>query len=211
VSDESNETTGFDDSELEDIMSEIESLESDFEEDESGVVSESSEEPVSESPEGHEMESKDEHETVNDPVLSEDGDDTLSEIENALEEPDRIEEELKAKGEEIFPDVDNSSLAVNSLEDSKKSDLQMVIDQEMGEAVKNSSPEPEVNISSKNPTVPHSEMSFSVEGDMTLKLNFSVGGEQISLHIDEETGFVIELSSGAKFTLPIESSLKKAS
>ena len=45
-------------------------------------------------------------------------------------------------------------------------------------------------------------MSFQVEGEMKLNLNFCVGGQNVSLHVSDQ-GFEIELAGGAKFTLPL--------
>jgi hypothetical protein len=56
----------------------------------------------------------------------------------------------------------------------------------------------------------HSQMSFNVSGDMTLDLNFKFGSEDVHIWVDENQGFVIEMNSGAKFTIPVVQKNKKA-
>ena len=48
-------------------------------------------------------------------------------------------------------------------------------------------------------------MSFKVEGEMKLDLNFCIGGQDVALHVSDN-GFEIELAGGAKFTLPLGAS-----
>ena len=57
----------------------------------------------------------------------------------------------------------------------------------------------------------HSSMSFTVEGDMKLDLNFNVSGKQVQLNISEN-GFELELEGGMKFSIPLDdqSSHKKS-
>ena len=51
-------------------------------------------------------------------------------------------------------------------------------------------------------------MSFNVEGEMKLDLNFCIGGQDVSLHVSDD-GFEIELAGGAKFSLPLTGSQGK--
>jgi hypothetical protein len=53
-------------------------------------------------------------------------------------------------------------------------------------------------------------MNFQVSGDLNLDLNFHFGQEQVHIWVSEQEGFVIEMSSGAKFTIPVSASQKKA-
>lgn len=50
-------------------------------------------------------------------------------------------------------------------------------------------------------------MSFHIEGDMKLNLNFCFAGKSVDLHITDE-GFEIEVDGGMKFTIPVASETK---
>ncbi len=51
--------------------------------------------------------------------------------------------------------------------------------------------------------VNQTQLDFSVAGQMNLKLNFTVGGQTIGLHVSEADGLVIEMMGGARFILPM--------
>lgn len=67
--------------------------------------------------------------------------------------------------------------------------------------------------SAPNSTIktPSTAMSFKVQGNLTLELNFEIGGKTVALEVTE-AGLNIELDGGMKFTVPVNenSSLKKA-
>ncbi len=48
-----------------------------------------------------------------------------------------------------------------------------------------------------------SKMSFKVEGQIAMELDFEVSGKRVSLFVDEQEGITIELEDGAKFCLPV--------
>ena len=54
-------------------------------------------------------------------------------------------------------------------------------------------------------------MSFKVQGNLTLDLNFEIGGKTVSLEVTE-AGLTIEMDGGMKFTVPVteKAALKKA-
>lgn len=54
-------------------------------------------------------------------------------------------------------------------------------------------------------------MSFKVQGNLTLDLQFDIGGKTVSLEVTEE-GLSIVMDGGMKFTVPVTetSALKKA-
>lgn len=54
-------------------------------------------------------------------------------------------------------------------------------------------------------------MSFKVQGDLKLELQFSIGGKVVMLEVTE-AGLSIEMEGGVKFTVPVteSTSLKKA-
>lgn len=58
---------------------------------------------------------------------------------------------------------------------------------------------------------PSTSMSFKVSGNLTLDLQFDIGGKTVALEVTE-SGLTIEMEGGAKFTVPVDttSSLKKA-
>ncbi len=51
-------------------------------------------------------------------------------------------------------------------------------------------------------------LSFQVSGQMAVNLNFEVNGQSVYLAVSDE-GLVIEMESGAKFTLPLEKAAGK--
>ncbi len=55
----------------------------------------------------------------------------------------------------------------------------------------------------KTAPVNQTQLDFSVAGQMNLKLNFTVGGQTIGLHVSETDGLVIEMMGGARFILPM--------
>ena len=66
----------------------------------------------------------------------------------------------------------------------------------------------------KEPTAtksPSTSMSFRVQGDLTIDLQFDIGGKAVCLEVSEK-GLTIEMDGGAKFTVPVseKSTLKKA-
>lgn len=54
-------------------------------------------------------------------------------------------------------------------------------------------------------------MSFKVQGNLTLDLNFEIGGKTVTLEVSEE-GLTIEMDGGMKFTVPVteKAAIKKA-
>lgn len=59
----------------------------------------------------------------------------------------------------------------------------------------------------------HSSLFFKISGQMQLELGFEVGGANVVIHVDEESGLVVEMEGGMKFHLPVKTKnhLKKAS
>ncbi len=57
----------------------------------------------------------------------------------------------------------------------------------------------------------HSSMSFKVQGEMNLELQFEIGGKTISLDVSE-AGLTINMEGGVTFTVPVADahSVKKA-
>jgi hypothetical protein len=64
---------------------------------------------------------------------------------------------------------------------------------------------------SKETSGASTSMSFKVQGNLTLELQFDIGGKVVSLEVTE-TGLSIEMEGGVKFTVPVneKSSFKKA-
>jgi hypothetical protein len=62
--------------------------------------------------------------------------------------------------------------------------------------------------SSSSPT---SSMSFRVQGELTIDMQFDIGGKIVCLEVSEK-GLTIEMDGGAKFSVPVseKTSLKKA-
>lgn len=49
---------------------------------------------------------------------------------------------------------------------------------------------------------PGTSMNFKVQGDITLSLQFDIGGKSVSLEVTE-SGLDIEMDGGMKFTVPL--------
>ncbi len=64
---------------------------------------------------------------------------------------------------------------------------------------------------SKKTSTNSTSMSFKVQGNLTVDLQFDIGGKTVSLEVTEE-GLSIVMDGGMKFTVPVgeQSSLKKA-
>ncbi len=63
----------------------------------------------------------------------------------------------------------------------------------------------------KTPATNSTKMSFNVQGNLTLDLQFEIGGKVVMLEVTEQ-GLSIEMEGGVKFTVPVTevSSIKKA-
>jgi hypothetical protein len=66
------------------------------------------------------------------------------------------------------------------------------------------------NVVSMGPTIkeapssssPTSSMSFRVQGELTIDLQFDIGGKVVCLEVSEK-GLTIEMDGGAKFSIPV--------
>jgi len=205
---------GFNDDELADIMNEIESLEKEFSE-------ETQSEPVvAEDPIAQEMaESAEEEpvaemveEAVEEPVaemVEEAVEEPVAEmVEEAVEEPvaEMVEEAVEEPVAEVFQEPVAEVLAEVAEMPVEKVVAQHEIFEENVHPI--SAPSA---VKAPATTGGHSSMSFTVEGDMKLDLNFNVSGKQVQLNISEN-GFELELEGGMKFSIPLDdqSSHKKS-
>ncbi len=172
---------GFNESELEDIMSEIESLEKDL-----GEVEElASAEPIAE-------------ESVEEPV---------AEAPVADIDKQEIENRLESEFEAVSETSPSEALKVDPAE-VEKTPVQAEIEEEVESMLQHNSSRSEAEVVDmpKSENVVHdveTKMDFAVEGQMNLKLNFWVNGQQITLWVNQKEGFTIEMGGGAKFVLPI--------
>ena len=74
-----------------------------------------------------------------------------------------------------------------------------------------------VSLDSKRPAASaetsgaHSTMNFKIQGNITMELQFDIGGKVVALEVTE-TGLTIAMEGGMKFTLPVgeKESFKKA-
>lgn len=59
----------------------------------------------------------------------------------------------------------------------------------------------------------NSSLFFKISGQMQLELGFDVGGANVVIHVDEQSGLVVEMEGGMKFHLPVKAKnhLKKVS
>lgn len=56
----------------------------------------------------------------------------------------------------------------------------------------------------KTTTDTQTSMSFHVEGNMNLKLSFTINGEEVKLHVTDQ-GLNIEMESGVSLNVPVKS------
>ncbi len=198
---------GFNDDELADIMNEIESLEQEFTDESAQPEVEASQEQT----ESVEEEVKTEEPQVEE-VVAQAQEEAQSEVEEVVaeQEPEPVQEEVKPD-----PVVAGASEEMNEvLEELSEMPVEDVVPEKHAESVNDNihhmKQEPvEEEKSWSAPVSSHSEpahtsMSFKVEGEMKLDLNFCIGGQDVNLHVSDH-GFEIELAGGAKFTLPLSS------
>lgn len=183
----------FDDSELEDIMREIEELENadDNFDEISAEESEESEDSIDTAASANDAEMEDI-------------------IEQELEELNQIDEVAEAKEEDPDSLGDMIDDVLNS-EEEEKQDLQAQIDSDV------SSVEPENVVSlnkgdapMENKSTSPCEMNLKVSGDLNINLDFSLSGQKVQLIVSEENGLEIVMDGGAKFSLPVNLADKKA-
>lgn len=60
---------------------------------------------------------------------------------------------------------------------------------------------------SKSSSVPGTSMSFKVQGQLNLELQFDIGGKVVCLEVSEQ-GLNIEMEGGVKFFVPVSASKK---
>ncbi len=214
-----NKDSSFNEEELADIMSEIESLESEF--DYTELVAETNHDEENSESSALESTSEISQETI--PASSLD-DEATSEV--------SLKEDELAQAISTSTDGTETSeeLKVNSLS-IKKNDLQDDIDNEVKVAMLASAPEEKIETSVdkvqestnvvsiksaervakkedimndiKSVSSEDTKMSLQASGNMNLKLEFEVGGNKVSLYVDESEGLVIQMLGGAKFVIPI--------
>ncbi|MGK0367995.1 MAG: hypothetical protein ACI9QD_001135 [Thermoproteota archaeon] len=196
MSDDNSFEKGFNEDELADIMNEIESLEDEFEEASEPSVEEEPE-VVAAAPEVIAQEEPEE----------EDSEDYVDDIiaEEVFEEPfvsDPVEVVHAEKTEEVKEVI--AELSEMPVEQSVPGVEEVVEETNVHQF---SSPAP-TSVSNGSPA--HTAMSFQVEGEMKLSMSFMVSGKQFDVCVDEEDGFVITLDGGAQFKVPIHTNKKVA-
>lgn len=209
---------GFNDDELADIMSEIESLEQDFEhETSSQEQTESVDEPVQEQPETQEVvaqEQHDEPEVQPEPEVHEEVHASQHDEPESHQEPEQVVEEESWQEDKVQP----MSAHSDEEEDEVDEEMNEVLDELSQMPVEDVTPKhtkeddnihhfkggEKVSENNKSQTA----MSFHVEGDMKLELSFHIGDQFIGVNITDE-GLVVGLDGGAKFTIPVNQQASK--
>lgn len=126
--------------------------------------------------------------------------DIMSEIEN-LEREFAAESTPEASHEEVQPEEATSEVMQELAETPVEQSIPKTNHSE-NNVVKMKTPQ-----SSSAPSC----LTFKVEGEMTVSLNFEVNGQTVSLAVTSE-GLCIETESGAKFSLPMhQQAARKAS
>lgn len=178
---------GFNDDELADIMSEIESLEQDFAQ-ETAEVQKEVEEPQHED-QNEEVVAKEQHEEEvvakeqHEEPQEQDWEESKVEPIHAQHEEPEVDEEMN----EVLDELSQMPVEDVTPKHTKHDDNVHHIKEEMP-----------VSSSNKSQTA----MSFHVEGDIKLELSFHIGDQFIGVNITEE-GLVVGLDGGAKFTIPV--------
>lgn len=192
---QSPEEQGFNDSELQDIMEEIESLEKEFSGDApsgEGEVSETPEEPEAK-PEAKKEESDDRtdlQKAIDKEVEGLEMESNMDEMEKAL---DHAEDEDDVFSESDFEEESHAEVTPISSHRPHQQDMQL----------KASGP---MNLELSFPVGEH-KADFKVHHD-----GFSVEFNGVVVHIDEKKGCHISMPGGGEFSLPLEQSkVKKAS
>ena len=191
-----NEEQGsFNDSELQDIMSEIESLESEYEEEIKPV--QKAKAPVKQG--------------------AKNVDKSESKVKNLAEELG-VKKNKAAKANLSAQVVDNDGAVqdeefdreVDAILADKTDDMTMDDDQntETNNVVAISSTVKKAGTMNTNST--KSSMEFCVSGDMVLDLTFNVGGQSVQIAIDQDNGFVIQMQGGMTFSIPLNNTVKNS-
>jgi hypothetical protein len=143
-------------------------------------------------------------------------DDELADI---MSEIETLEKEFSAADDEISQEEDDSTLQAKAVMMSESEEL--FENKEVHEVLDNvtelhhvKTHQPKVHstkVSSSNSNA-QTAMSFDLVGDMTMNMNFKVGGQSFQLSVNAENGLVIQMEGGASFNLPIHQSVsnKKA-
>ncbi len=182
----------FDDTELEDIMKEIEELEGADNASLSADESESS-----------------------DPVATASEADIEDIIEQELEELNQIEnvasvdeEDTEVLGEMIEEALSEEGPKSQILQNDINSKIESVVESPGENHKENVVPLKEKTMSDSNTGSP-CQMSLNVSGEMNINLDFAISGQKVELVISEEKGLEIILNDGARFTLPVDHTGKK--
>lgn len=121
------------------------------------------------------------------------------------EELSDIMKEIEALEQDFQEDVVKTATPV--MEELARISEEVAIPVETQKVVSLESKRTAPKIESKTATT----MSFKVQGDLTLALQFDLGGKTVALEVTE-AGLSLEMDGGVKFTVPVaeKSSLKKA-
>lgn len=179
---------GFNDDELADIMSEIESLEQEFSDEPQAEQIESVE---AKEQEPEEVQEQPQHEPVQEEVVAKHEEQPV--VAQHSEEDEKVDEQMEEVLDELaqMPVEDVIPEHTESHDDNIHHMKQEPVVSEQQNWSHQSHGHPA-----------HTSMSFKVEGEMKLDLNFCIGGQNVALQVSDH-GFEIELAGGAKFTLPL--------
>jgi hypothetical protein len=120
------------------------------------------------------------------------------ELSDIMKEIEALEDDFQVKDEKTTSPVLEELASLDEVVSIPVSTANVV---SMGPTIKES-------VSGSSPT---SSMSFRVQGELTIDLQFDIGGKVVCLEVSEK-GLTIEMDGGAKFSIPIseKSSHKKA-
>ncbi len=226
-----DEDKNFNEAELQDIMSEIESLEKEFEGTETIMAAPLKKDPVMEELMESAAEAEMIEETFDEAVFDE------GELDAVLMDTD-VEETIIAEPTPVavatnnpLQDVIERELAESLLKEKAEEIRQEIHQEEKKVHVLNfDKPAPKTTPTTTPTTTKGSEVAFSAQGSMALTLDFKVGTENAKLTIDPTKGLTVTLAgvelvinetegchvvmeNGMKFSIPLsslEKSVKKA-
>ncbi len=115
------------------------------------------------------------------------------------------EREFDELGESPISEAEAAAMVIepNVVEMAKPAPKPIPAQQDDFEPIMETHPMPNISPLSPASAPAPTEMSFSMAGTATVKLNFKISGQSIDLRVSESEGFVIEMGNGMKFTVPI--------
>lgn len=218
MADEASAEQGFNDTELADIMDEIEDLEKEFTQNQE-QLSTAKKEIQSGEGEGVRPEAKEDSPPEDLEKLPDAGVEDIENVADATHNEVEAEKESATVEENsdktnVVVETSVEELPTNEAKENfeelaitaPKAEIKTVAQEaadsalQCSEGVSNSSKPSQTATSSGG----DNGMEFQIQGDMILNVKFNINGQSITLNVNPEEGLVIKLGNGAQFTLPVK-------